>query len=341
MAGMAKNGVLYPSGGVYGINDNIVSPNSGWSSQKVMNKLASIKSIMRVDEKPTIANDTITYIKDGTTYTTTDSETWFYYVIDNELYKTIFIDGVEYTKADSGVSFDDFIEKDAIATTVDGTTTHEQVLSAKLYYDEKNTMLIIGDAPEHRGQSLIDIIDAKCTKNFVVYHVVFNGLVIDKPDNESCIDGYCDVYTYTADLHKKIIVYDVSRDAIYERTQTRGVWGDWVTIFSRNNDIVRTSVTVTSSNYSVPTGYYEVINNICYVTLRVDVQAVSPHGEQLQIALPLSKITFENSVPCFAGNGTNLHYVFYADRGLCVLNGEVGGKYIFSFSYPVAENWRP
>ena len=341
MAGMAKNGVLYPSGGVYGINDDVVSPNSGWSSQKVMNKLASIKSIMRVDEKPTIANDTITYIKDGTTYTTTDSETWFYYVIDNELYKTIFIDGVEYTKADSGVSFDDFIEKDAIATTVDGTTTHEQVLSAKLYYDEKNTMLIIGDAPEHRGQSLIDIIDAKCTKNFVVYHVVFNGLVIDKPDNESCIDGYCDVYTYTADLHKKIIVHDVSRDAIYERTQTRGVWGDWVTIFSRNNDIVRTSVTGTSSNYSVPTGYYEVINNICYVTLRVDVQAVSPHGEQLQIALPLSKITFENSVPCFAGNGTNLHYVFYADRGLCALSGEVGGKYIFSFSYPVADNWQP
>ena len=341
MAGMAKNGVLYPSGGVYGINDNAVSANTGWSSQKVMNKLASVKSIIRVDEKPTITDGTITYMKDGTSYTTTDHETWFYYVVDDELYKTIFIDGVEYTKTDSNVSFDDFIEKVNIATSVDGTTTHEQVLSAKLYYNEKNTSLVFGGAPEHQGQTLIDLIDAKCTKNFAVYHVVFNSLVIDKPNNERCIDGYCDVYTYTADLHKKIIVYDVSRDAIYERTQTRGVWGDWVTIFSRNNDIVRTSVTGASSNYSVPTGYYEVINNICYVTLRVDVQGVHPHGEQLQIALPLSKITFENSVPCFAGNGTNLHYVFYADRGLCALNGEVGGKYIFSFSYPVADNWQP
>lgn len=130
-----KDGVLYPASGVYGINDNIVSSDTGWSSQKVMNKLASIKSIMRVDEKPTITDGTITYIKDGTTYTTTDSETWFYYVIDNELYKTIFIDGVEYTKADSNVSFDDFIEKSAIVTTLDDTVTNEQVPSAKTVYD--------------------------------------------------------------------------------------------------------------------------------------------------------------------------------------------------------------
>ena len=239
------------------------------------------------------------------------------------------------------IDIDNCITKENIATSLDDTVTDEQVLSAKLYHDEKNTMLIIGYAPEHQGQTLIDLIDAKCTKNFAVYHVVFNGLVIDKPNNERCVDGYCDVYTYIADLHKKIIVHDVAGDAIYERTQLSGVWGDWVTIFSRNNDVVRTNLTGTSSNYPVTAGYYEVIDNVCYVTLRVDVQRVSPQVEQLLTTLPLPKISFENSVPCTTSNGTSLHYVFYTDRGLYVLGGEVGKYYIFSFSYPVADDWRP
>lgn len=138
MSGFAKNGVLYPSSGVYGIDDNVISSDTGWSSAKIMNKLANVKSIMRVDEKPTITDGTITYVKDGTTYTTTDSETWFYYVIDNELYKTIFIDGVEYTKADSSVSFDDFIEKSAIAKTLDDTVTDEQVAGALTTFNKIN-----------------------------------------------------------------------------------------------------------------------------------------------------------------------------------------------------------
>ena len=135
MSGFAKNGVLYPTG-IYAIDDNAVSPNTGWSSKKVMDKLASVKSIMRVDAKPTITDGTITYVKDGTSYTTTDQEAWFYYVADDELYKTIFIDGIEYTKADSGVNFDDFIEKSAIVTTLlNDTVTNEQVVSAKIVHE--------------------------------------------------------------------------------------------------------------------------------------------------------------------------------------------------------------
>ena len=337
MSGFAKGGNLYPTGGVYGINDNIVSSSTGWSSQKVMDKLASVKSIIRVDAKPTYADGTITYVKDGTSYTTTDQEAWFYYVADDELYKTIFIDGVEYTKDDSSVSFDDFIEKDAIVTTLDSTVTDEQVLSAKLYYDEKNAMLVFGGAPEHQGQSLIDLIDAKCTKNFAVYHVVFNSLVIDKPDNESCIDGYCDVYTYTADLHKKIIVHDVTRDAIYERTQTRGVWGDWVTIFSRNNDVAKTDMTSASSYYHFNTAFYAVINNMCYVTLSVKVIASEP-SHTVVFSLPKSKVPIETSTPPLGAVGNSIHYGLTESGLLFLLYGDVGKDYIFSFSYPVADD---
>ena len=158
MSGFAKDGVLYPTG-IYAIDDNAVSPNTGWSSKKVMDKLASVKSIMRVDAKPTYADGTITYVKDGTSYTTTDQEAWFYYVADDELYKTIFIDGVEYTKPDSSVSFDDFIEKTSIATVLDDTVTNKQVVGAltlkeeldKVFQDVDNGKDLIASAITDKG----------------------------------------------------------------------------------------------------------------------------------------------------------------------------------------------
>ena len=135
MSGFAKNGVLYPCNGIYGIKDDAVSSSTGWSSQKIMDKLAHVKSIIRVDARPTLEDGTITYVKDGVTYTTTDTETWFYYIIDDLLYKTIFIDGVEYTKDDSDVILDDYVEKASIVTTLNDTVTDEQIPSAKVVYD--------------------------------------------------------------------------------------------------------------------------------------------------------------------------------------------------------------
>ena len=127
MSGFAKDGVLYPSG-IYAIDDNAVSPNTGWSSQKIVSKLANVKSIIRVDEKPTISSGTVTYIKNGASYTTTDQETWFYYVVDGELYKTIFVDGEEFTKADDSVNFSEFVTQ----TELDGVIADVEALETSV-----------------------------------------------------------------------------------------------------------------------------------------------------------------------------------------------------------------
>ena len=118
-------------------------------------KLASIKDIIKVDSKPTISNNIITYVKNGTSHTTTDSETWFYYVVDGELYKTIFIDGEEFTKADSNVNLEGYVEEDNIVTTLDGTVTDEQIPSAKLVKEKLNEVFQYSNDAQNEYETAI------------------------------------------------------------------------------------------------------------------------------------------------------------------------------------------
>ena len=118
-------------------------------------KLASIKDIIKVDSKPTISNSIITYVKNGTSHTTTDSETWFYYVVDGELYKTIFIDGEEFTKADSNVNLEGYVEEDNIVTTLDGTVTDEQIPSAKLVKEKLNEVFQYSNDAQNEYETAI------------------------------------------------------------------------------------------------------------------------------------------------------------------------------------------
>ena len=70
------------------------------------------------DEKPTYADGTVTYIKNGVTETT-DEEAWFYYMADNKLMQTIWVDGVEFTiESAGGVNFAEYVSKltDVVST---------------------------------------------------------------------------------------------------------------------------------------------------------------------------------------------------------------------------------
>ena len=65
-----------------------------------------------VDEKPTYSDGTITYKKDGVEKTITDGDFWFFYIVDDMAYQTIWIDGVEFTTSvDGSVDFKDFVSK--------------------------------------------------------------------------------------------------------------------------------------------------------------------------------------------------------------------------------------
>ncbi len=90
------------------IDDTITSTDKTFSSDRIMKIINSVSSVYKVDEKPTCVKNgdgtcTTTYIKDGETKTTNDTA-WYYYLADNILYQTIFIDGDELTIKNSNLT---------------------------------------------------------------------------------------------------------------------------------------------------------------------------------------------------------------------------------------------
>ena len=90
------------------IDDTITSTDKTFSSDRIMKIINSVSSVYKVDEKPVCVKNgdgtyTTTYIKDGETKTTNDTA-WYYYLADNILYQTIFIDGDELTIKNSNLS---------------------------------------------------------------------------------------------------------------------------------------------------------------------------------------------------------------------------------------------
>lgn len=90
------------------IDDTITSTDKTFSSDRIMKIINSVSSVYKVDEKPICVDNgdgthTTTYVKDGETKTTNDTA-WYYYVLDNILYQTIFIEGDELTIRNSSLS---------------------------------------------------------------------------------------------------------------------------------------------------------------------------------------------------------------------------------------------
>lgn len=90
------------------IDDTITSTDKTFSSDRIMKMINSVSSVYKVDEKPTCVDNgdgtyTTTYVKDGETKTTNDTS-WYYYIVDNILYQTIFIEGDELTIRNSSLS---------------------------------------------------------------------------------------------------------------------------------------------------------------------------------------------------------------------------------------------
>ena len=164
----------------------------------------NVQHAVKVDELPICTDNgdgtyTITYIKDGDTKTTTDISQWFYYLDDNgNLKQTIFLEGEELTIDGAEIALDDFIEKSAIATTLDDTVTDEQVPSALATYNKfkdmnMKTYISLNQLGLASGCTTGDIFLAmpngsKCIIDCSSYSVsdapVSNGiLIIDKSTN--------------------------------------------------------------------------------------------------------------------------------------------------------------
>lgn len=128
------NGDSTVSGSIKKSASNTLKDAQRYCDQKISEMSAN--SAINCEQKPVYFDDgsgtiVITYIKNGTSMTTDDLSTWFYYTQDGKLMQTIFIkDTVDGTITENSVvsagetNFQDFVSKtDDVVSTYDGDET--------------------------------------------------------------------------------------------------------------------------------------------------------------------------------------------------------------------------
>ena len=107
---------------------NVLSEAKQYTDEEIL-KINNAEAIA-VDSKPTFADGTITYTKNGAEETTTNANTWFYYTVDTKSYQTIWVDSTEFTVEINGtIDFVDYVNK---TTDVVSTYTGEEVDKTKI-----------------------------------------------------------------------------------------------------------------------------------------------------------------------------------------------------------------
>ena len=91
-------------------------------------------SAMDCDEKPTYDDATgeITYISQGVTYHTKDTNTWFYYKTADTVVQTRWINGVEFTIDLSNINLDDYVKTNKVAAEYTGDDSEDKTKVATL-----------------------------------------------------------------------------------------------------------------------------------------------------------------------------------------------------------------
>ena len=117
----------------------------------------NVQHAVKVDELPICTDNgdgtyTVTYVKDGSTETTTDTSQWFYYLDDNgNLKQTIFLEGEELTIDGAEIALDDYVGKEAFENTISELETNFRDGVEGIY----NACVEVGSTPDDKTPTSI------------------------------------------------------------------------------------------------------------------------------------------------------------------------------------------
>ena len=274
--------------------------------------------------------------------------------VDGKVDKTNIVDNLTSTDTDKPLSAnqgkvlkdevdlkandDEVVKKTDIVTTIDKTSTNNQVPSAKAIYNKSKNK--ITDLPN--GTDIIAYADS--ISNETVADTVRIMNAPNSPYKAVGIgsDFYYTIYNITDDGYKRIVAYDIRKNDMYMIMKHSGTWGKWRKVCTTSvKDVAKTNITFTdTTNYSpISQCFYRVKNGICYVF--VYVKCINPTNSDSivysSLPLPLDGTYYTtiggigntSFVNCIV-NGATGNLAF---RGGIVNNGCIG-----NFSYPVAES---
>lgn len=321
MAGIIKDGQVYAT--KVDIDDNVISKTKTWSSDKISK--INVTEAKKVDSKPTYADGTITYVKDGTSYTTTNDKQWFYYLDNDSVKQTIFIDGEELTIYSASVDFSEYIKKDSILSVIQDTD-NSKIFGAKAVYDTFNQKC-----------DKINLYELKdSTNNNKTKH-----MIIDIPASHS-ISGKTTRVFFTDNISS--IGLQIWNGATLEK--------DYRTPLINPNHIYIAPKTLTPVNSKVnftnidSSCNYTVINGKCYVNIwSMNITgdlSVETIFSNLPTAKASSQFVLSNDV------GSKIVGMGWIGIGTQIIQcnakletGSTKSQGYTRFSYPIDESWIP
>ena len=235
---------------------------------------------------------------------------------------------------------DKVVKKTDISTTIDSSSTNNQVPSAKAIYNKSKNK--ITDLPN--GTDIIAYADS--ISNETVADTVRIMNAPNSPYKAVGIgsDFYYTIYNITDDGYKRIVAYDIRKNDMYMIMKHSGTWGTWRKVCTTKvKDVPKTRIDLPNISSEFATGYieFEVYNGVCYMAMFNLAFANTSTGNLLVNipGIPKRKsdgwhtITNVTSLkPLVVNMGMNGGSIeFYTAR-------EVGVSYYGTFSYLVAES---
>ena len=244
------------------------------------------------------------------------------------------------TELDKKANDDVVIKKTDIVTTIDGTSTDEQVYSAKGIYNslinKVNNTIVLTTADEVNSFN-------KAYQSFRIVSSVANEIGLPNSHNAMwfCIHlshnkGY---------LYPSQIAFEYGGwKRIFYRTSANGVWHDWQKVCTTKvADVPETRITFSdNTNYEAKAtsiySNYEVADGICHVLIYAKCLVPTNSWISINDSLPRPKRFVFKSLSALDNATDSLNCTINMGGNMSLRGGTANGEYITTFSYPVAES---
>ena len=232
-----------------------------------------------------------------------------------------------HTSADEKASY---VKKTDITTTIDETSTDDEIPSALTVFNVISKLL---ECKENTKDLDIDIYEepftAHVNSNSGVLGTFPNGVIwgtiIQLPAK-----GYrCQMF--------------LSQNKMYYRTMNNKVWGNWIEVCTTKvNDIPVTNISMSSTYISNANCKYQVVNGVCYIDFMSGTYKLTSNvnGVILATGLPIPRTgqVCTTYVPWSCADASKQVILFVNGNGELILHASVNANatpVFCTFSYPV------
>ena len=241
---------------------------------------------------------------------------------------------------------DEVVKKTDIVTTIDKTSTDDTVPSTSAIYNKSknkiNEVLSGGDITTYAD----GITSETVTDTVRIMNGTNSPYGTDNTDN----DFHYTIYNIADDRFKRIVAYDVRKNDMYMIMKNAGTWGEWQRVFTT------TVADVSETKYSLDTNcdgvyelgdkgtnncWYAIRNGWCVVQFDLRCLQTMAGYKRVFTSLPkpiatIANVFMSNDIVINEGDKP-LIVIVEGDGMMKAEGGKLYGRYIGTFSYPVAE----